>query len=126
MEIKALRGILWEVCLLLTVYYRNLNCLTDTASIALRYGGTMKKYLKSKSLLLKKNKNLNAQVFITVGSREGEAMVPKMTAFADSLKLHNYIGLTLTSHVFEDEGHFSVVPASISRTLRVLYKIKRK
>ena len=53
-------------------------------------------------------------------------MVPKMTAFADSLKVHNYIGLTLASQIFEDEGHFSVVPASISRTLRTLYKVKKK
>lgn len=53
---KGLRAILWEVCLLLTVYYKNLNCLTDTASIAPLYGGTMKKYLKSKSLSLKKIK----------------------------------------------------------------------
>ena len=59
-------------------------------------------------------------------SREGQSMVPKMTAFADSLKSYNYIGLTFTSQVFEDEGHFSVVPASISRTLRTLYKAKRK
>lgn len=73
-----------------------------------------------------KNQKLNAQVFISVGSREGESMVPKMSAFADSLKTHNYLGLTLTSQIFDNETHFSVLPASISRTLRVLYKAKTK
>ena len=73
-----------------------------------------------------KNKNLNAQVFISVGNKEGESMYPKMTAFTDTLKAHNYAGLSLTSQVFEGEGHFSVVPASISRTLRVLYRFKKK
>jgi predicted alpha/beta superfamily hydrolase len=74
----------------------------------------------------KKNKNLNAQVFISVGSREGASMVPKMKAFVDSLNAHNYTAFSLTSHVFEDEGHFSVVPASISRTLLELYPAKKK
>ena len=73
-----------------------------------------------------KNKNLNAQVFITVGSKEGDEMVPKMTAFADTLKAHNYTGLTLASQIFEGEEHFSVIPASISRTLSVLYAVRRK
>lgn len=73
-----------------------------------------------------KNKNLNAQVFISVGDREGESMTPKMMDFVDSLKAHHYSGLTLTSHVFQDEGHFSVVPASITRDLRVLYGVKKK
>jgi predicted alpha/beta superfamily hydrolase len=77
-------------------------------------------------LFSEKNKNLNAQVFLSVGSREGVSMVPKMTAFADSLKAHNYSGLSLTSQIFDDEGHFSVVPASMSRTLSVLYRAKNK
>ncbi len=73
-----------------------------------------------------KNRSLYAQVFLSVGEGEGDAMVPKMKAFADSLRKHSYAGLSLTSQVFEGEGHFSVVPASISRTLRVLYKVKAK
>jgi len=35
-------------------------------------------------------------------------------------------GLHLTSHTFEDETHMSVVPAMMSRTLMVLYSIKRE
>ncbi|RZM24273.1 MAG: alpha/beta hydrolase [Pedobacter sp.] len=107
-------------------------CLLQEPQLFNRYGINSpslwwdnEKIFEIEKSFAEKSKNLNAQVFITVGSREGEAMVPKMTAFADSLRLHNYIGLTLTSQVFEDEGHFSVVPASISRTLRVLYKTKK-
>jgi hypothetical protein len=68
---------------------------------------------------------LNAKVFITVGSLEGD-MVTLMTSFADSLKLRNYEGLILTEHIFEDETHFSVWTASLSRGLRVLYGDKKK
>lgn len=72
-----------------------------------------------------KNTSLPARVFMSVGSLEGASMTPVMTAFADSLKNHNYKGLLLTTHIFEDENHMSVVPAMISRTLRELYG-KRK
>ena len=81
-----------------------------------------KKMYKIERSFAEKNKSLKAQVFLTVGNKEGESMVAQMMAFADSLKKHNYSGLALTIQIFEDEGHFSVVPASISRTLRTLYK----
>jgi predicted alpha/beta superfamily hydrolase len=72
-----------------------------------------------------KHKNtLNAKVFITVGSLEGD--VTLMMSFADSLKRHNYEGLILTQQIFEDETHFSVWTASLSRGLRVLYGDKKK
>ena len=60
---------------------------------------------------------------MSVGSLEGE-MVKLMTDFADSLKTHHYKGLTLNQQIFENENHMSVIPASISRTLRVLYPKK--
>jgi predicted alpha/beta superfamily hydrolase len=68
-----------------------------------------------------KNSTLEAKVFMSVGSLEGQSMVPKMLAFSDSLHSRNYQGLNLTTHIFEDETHNSVVAASISRTIRVLY-----
>ena len=108
-------------------------CLLHETQLFNRYGinspslwWDKEKIFEIEKSFAEKNKNLNAQVFITIGSREGESMVAPMTAFADSLKTHNYSGLTLTTQVFEDEGHFSVVPASISRTLRTLYKVKKK
>ncbi len=71
-----------------------------------------------------KNTSLPAKVFMSVGSLEGSSMTPVMTAFTDSLRSRNYTGLNLTSHIFENETHMSVVPAMISRTLRVLYRKK--
>lgn len=68
------------------------------------------------------HQDLSAQVFLSVGSMEGESMTSGMTAFADSLNSRNYDGLKLTAHIFEDEGHMSVIPAMISRTLSVLYR----
>ena len=73
----------------------------------------------------KQTNTLHAKVFITVGSLEG-FMVSLMTSFADSLKQHNYEGLILTKHIFEDETHQSVWTSSMSRGLRVLYGDKKK
>lgn len=72
-------------------------------------------------LYSQKNTSLPAKVFMSVGSLEGKSMTPVMKAFADSLRSRNYKGLNLTTHVFEDEDHMSVMPANISRTLKVLY-----
>jgi predicted alpha/beta superfamily hydrolase len=73
----------------------------------------------------KQHNTLNAKVFMAVGGLEG-FMVTDMTAFADSLKRHNYKGLILTKHIFEDEDHLSVYPAILSRGLRVLYGNMKK
>ena len=64
---------------------------------------------------------LPAKVFMSVGSLEGKSMTLMMTEFADTLRSRNYNGLYITTYVFEDETHTSVVPAMISRTLKVLY-----
>ena len=108
-------------------------CLLQEPTLFNRYGINSpflawdnNKMFKIEKSFSETNQKLNAQVFISVGSREGESMVSKMTAFADSLKRHNYLELTLTSQIFDNETHVSVLPASISRTLRVLYKAKKK
>jgi len=72
------------------------------------------------------HQSLPVQIFMSCGSLEGELMVPVMTAFADSLRSRNYKGLNLTTHIFEDETHHSVIPAMISRTLTVLYSAKKE
>jgi predicted alpha/beta superfamily hydrolase len=64
---------------------------------------------------------LPAHVLVTVGSEEGDAMVPPMERLAETLRSRGYEGLTVYDVVFEDETHTSVVPAQVSRTLRVLY-----
>ena len=53
-------------------------------------------------------------------------LVGQANRLPDPLKSRNYKGLNLSTYVFEDENHLSVVPAMISRTLRVLYAVKKK
>ncbi|MFN8357907.1 MAG: alpha/beta hydrolase-fold protein [Spirosomataceae bacterium] len=67
------------------------------------------------------NATLSANVFFSAGALEGDMMIGPMTAFMNALKSHNYKGLRITSHIFEDETHVSVVAACSSRTLKVLF-----
>lgn len=57
---------------------------------------------------------------MSVGGKEGLMMIGVMASFADLLR-SDFKGLSVTPHVFEDEDHMSVMPANISRTLKVLY-----
>jgi hypothetical protein len=67
------------------------------------------------------NTTISANVFFSAGALEGDMMISPMTTFVNNLKSHNYKGLQVTSHIFEDETHVSVVPACSSRTLKVLF-----
>ena len=61
------------------------------------------------------------KVLVSVGQKEGPDMVPGMVKFSTLLESKAYKNVLLTWHVFEDETHLSVIPASLSRTLSVLY-----
>jgi uncharacterized protein len=63
--------------------------------------------------------NLPARVFISAGSREG-TLTTSVQRLAATLTQRRYPDLELTAHVFEDETHFSVIPATLARGLRVL------
>jgi hypothetical protein len=108
-------------------------CLLTTPGLFQRYGinspsfwWNNKEMFNIEKSFSQINNSLHAKLFMSVGSLEGNSMTPVMSAFADSLRSHNYKGLNLTSHIFEDENHMSVVPAMISRTLRVLYGKNKK
>ena len=79
--------------------------------------------LRYEESFAKKNNVLNAKVFISVGSLEGETMVPQITKFYYDIKSRNYKGLGLNWQTFQNETHSSVLPASISRMLRTLYGV---
>jgi predicted alpha/beta superfamily hydrolase len=103
-------------------------CLLSTTDLFSRFGINSPSFWWNKDEILaleqlyaQQNEDLKAKVFVSVGSKEGTRMVPKMIAFTDSLQSRSYKNLELTSHVFENETHNSVIAASISRTLRVLY-----
>jgi predicted alpha/beta superfamily hydrolase len=74
--------------------------------------------------------DLPARVFLGVGGREelddpliepGFQFVTNLQRLAGTLQGRNYPGLRLTSHVFEDETHVSVVPALYSRGPREVF-----
>jgi predicted alpha/beta superfamily hydrolase len=103
-------------------------CLLKATDVFSRFGINSPSFWWNKDEILaleqlyaQQNEDLKAKVFVSVGSKEGTRMVPKMIAFTDSLQSRSYKNLKLTSHVFENETHNSVIAASISRTLRVLY-----
>jgi len=85
-----------------------------------------KEILTLETAFAKQHTALAANVFVSVGSLEGDMMVGPITAFAQSLISHNYKGLTVKSQIFDNETHVSVSAASSSRTLRVLYSPKTK
>ncbi|TVP44877.1 MAG: alpha/beta hydrolase [Mongoliibacter sp.] len=64
---------------------------------------------------------LSAKVFMSVGGLEAKSMVLAINEFTDTLRSKNYNGLHLTTHVFENETHTSVIAAMINRTLKILY-----
>ncbi|MEP6583521.1 MAG: alpha/beta hydrolase-fold protein [Ginsengibacter sp.] len=68
----------------------------------------------------KQNPNIAATIFISAGSLEGDFMIAPVNNFIQALK-SNFSNLNITSKIFEDETHLSVVPAASSRTLKVLY-----
>ena len=75
--------------------------------------------LKQESDYADDNESLPVKVFVAIGGEENPASYNKLL---DRLLGRNYKDLELTSTIFENETHMSVVPAAHSRALRVLYK----
>jgi predicted alpha/beta superfamily hydrolase len=103
-------------------------CLLTEPTLFNRYGLNSPAFwwnnnemLSIENSFAKNNSSLSANIFYSVGALEGEMMIAPITAFTNSLKSHNYKGLTLNSQIFDGETHLSVVPACSSRTLKVLY-----
>jgi hypothetical protein len=76
--------------------------------------------------------DLTARVFLGVGGREERddpliepafQFVTNLERLAATLRRRNYPGLQLTSHVFSDENHVSVVPALYGRGLREVFSV---
>ncbi len=77
-----------------------------------------------------RSKDLAARVFMSVGSLEepgpdaqsaAAMMVSNVREMDRILRTREYPGLELTTHVFDDETHLSVIPATLSRGLRVVF-----
>ena len=72
------------------------------------------------------HKELNAQVFVSVGDQETYMdMIPGMQKFMASLKGRNYQGLSIEERILPNETHASAFLTAFNQGLRVLYKNKR-
>ncbi len=67
------------------------------------------------------HKELAARVFMSAGTLEDEGMLPDMLRMGEILTARSYAGLELTTHIFMGETHLSVIPATMSRGMRVLF-----
>ena len=71
------------------------------------------------------NTQLPAKVFMSVGSLENDHsdfnMVDNVELLVDVMKGRGYEDLELKAHLFEDETHFSVIPATFSKGLRAVF-----
>lgn len=67
------------------------------------------------------NTDLSVKIFMSAGSNESEHMVPNMKKFVQILRGRKYQNLDIKTHIFEDETHFSVVPATTSRGLKAVF-----
>jgi len=71
--------------------------------------------------------DLSATVFLSGGALEAifepefAAMVANVIKLREILIARDYPGLKLTTHIFEDETHLSVIPATMSRGLRAVF-----
>jgi predicted alpha/beta superfamily hydrolase len=71
--------------------------------------------------------DLPATVFLSAGALEAiyepafAAMLSNVARLTELLSSREYPGLKLTSHIFHDETHLSVIPATFSRGLRAVF-----
>ena len=86
----------------------------------LPWGG--RRMFPAESLFASTHTQLAGRVFLSAGGAERPAMLSNLTQFLDVLAKRRYEGLTFDSFIFEGESHVSVIPATISRGLRSVYR----
>ena len=77
---------------------------------------------KSERLHASTSTDLTARLFMSAGELEPR-IVNEMTGMADELRSRGYASLELKTVVFEGETHQSVVPPTMARGLRYLYRL---
>jgi len=100
-------------------------CLLNEPDLFTRFGMSSPSFLWDRGEIINSLKfariDSKAKIFISEGSLEPKVMSPFIKSFIDGIKDKN---LSLTYHLFENETHASVMAASMSRMLRVLYSAK--
>ena len=76
--------------------------------------------LKYESSYANNHKELEAEVFMSVGGKE-EEYIKSLNKMVQQLNSRNYDNLKLETHIFEDESHFTCYPAAMSRGLIELF-----
>jgi predicted alpha/beta superfamily hydrolase len=61
------------------------------------------------------------KVFMSVGTLDAPSMIPAMLKFSTHLENSVYKTIDLKHQIFDKETHVTILPASVSRTLAVLY-----
>ena len=68
-----------------------------------------------------RKKELNANIYITVGDKEGESFINPITRFVDLLSERNYKGLNCKYEIIKGYEHNTVFKPSIKNTLLMFY-----
>jgi hypothetical protein len=68
-----------------------------------------------------RKKDLDYNVYISVGGEEGKGYIPPLNAFVGLLEGRNYEGLVMEYDIIEGHGHNTVFKPSIRNVLRMFY-----
>lgn len=68
------------------------------------------------------HKGLQARIYTTIGSLEGNHMIKPWQRLVDSIKKHNYAGLTLDASVSENETHYTIIPYIATHGLKSVFR----
>jgi len=109
-------------------------CFLNSDGFFTRFGINSPSFLWNEEKLLNqavlqytKNKTWDippTKVFISVGEMERPGMVAATEKFSSYIESNDYENIDLNRQIFENESHFSVMPAMLSRTISVLYGTK--
>jgi uncharacterized protein len=77
---------------------------------------------EAESAYAAKHRSMPVRAFFAAGGDEAAGMLRNLKEFTSQLEQRRYEGLELAVHVFDGEGHDAVIPATISRGIRYLYK----
>lgn len=71
------------------------------------------------------NPEISADIYVSAGVLEGEFMISPVTKCLESLN-HKFPKVKVTSKIFDDETHLSMVSVACNRTLRIFYGQNKK
>ena len=79
-----------------------------------------KEIFRQEAKYFKSHSAINANVFTAIGKLDKDDIKNPWTEFIDQIKSRNYKGLKLTTWVFEDETHLSMLPVSVTKGLKTV------